>query len=77
MEASNLECGQHGLRGQMTAYNFHQIDTHYETHDELENVHNSLSNMKLFGFTRRKMILIAICLTKSIMKIRIYPDFSL
>ena len=33
--------------------------------------------MKLFGFTRRKMLLIALCLTRSDMEIRTYLDFSL
>ena len=33
--------------------------------------------MKLFGLTRRKMLLIALCLTRSDMEIRTYLDFSL
>jgi hypothetical protein len=33
--------------------------------------------MKLFGFTRRKMLLIALCLTRSDMEIRTYLDFGL
>jgi hypothetical protein len=33
--------------------------------------------MELFGFTRRKMLLIALCLTRSDMEIRTYLDFGL
>jgi len=33
--------------------------------------------MKLFDLTRRKMLLIALCLTRSDMGIRTYLDFSL
>ena len=33
--------------------------------------------MKLFDLTRRKMLLIALCLTRSDMEIRTYLDFSL
>jgi len=33
--------------------------------------------MKLFGFTRRKMLLISLCLTRSDMGIRTYLDFGL
>ena len=33
--------------------------------------------MKLFDLTRRKMLLIALCLTRSDMEIRTYLDFGL
>ena len=36
-----------------------------------------LSNMKLFGLTRRGMLLILICLTRGALKMRTYPDFGL
>ena len=33
--------------------------------------------MELVGLTRRKMLLIVICLTRANLKIRTYPDFGL
>ena len=36
-----------------------------------------LLNMKYFGLTRHGMLLIAICLTRGVLRIRTFPDFGL
>ncbi len=60
----------------MTPYNYRQIGAHDEAHDELKNHHEPSLDIELVGMTRRKMLLIVICLTKAILKIRTYPDFG-
>ena len=50
-----FQCGQNLLGGPMTVENFHQIDAHDETQDELENDHKPSWNIKLIGLTGGKM----------------------